>query len=336
MKVGMIEGGMPMSITQRTLKTVLATYLSIYIATQLHLSYPMSAGIIAVLSVLDTRKASFRGAWQRIVSAIIALALASVLFTQWGYSLGVFGFCLLIYVPIVYRLNVQSGIGPSLVLVTHLFMDRIVNATSLLNEISLMLIGTGIGLLFNSYMPSQHKKIQDSQLLVEERMKEALLLIHRALISGARQEATQAVTELRPLLHHAKQLVYRERDNQVFRNTDYFIRYFDMRSSQVKLLKQMIQAMALCDLDLAESKIIAGLFYLAADQLNEHNSAIWLMSNIEEVRADIRQRQLPQTRAEFEKRAILFQMLNDFTRFIQLKVDFYTEYANELEEMVGD
>lgn len=327
---------MQVSITQRTLKIVLATYLSIYIATRLQLSSPMSAGIIAVLSVLDTRKASFRIAWQRIVSSAVALALASLLFTQWGYSLAVFGIYLLLYVPIVYKLGVQSGIGPSSVLVTHLFMEQAISHTSLLNESLLMLIGTGIGLLFNSYMPSQHKKIQDFQLLVEERMKEALLLIHHALISGARQEATQAVIELRSLLHQAKQLVYRERDNQLFRNTDYFIRYFDMRSNQVKLLTQMIQAMKLCHLDLAESKIIASLFYLAADQLSECNSAIWLMSNIEEVRADVRQRQLPQTREEFEKRAILFQLLNDFTRFIQLKVDFYTEYANELEEMVGD
>ena len=38
---------------------------------------------------------------------------------------------------------------------------------------------------------------------------------------------------------------------------------------------------------------------------------------------------LPETRAEFENRAMLFKMLNDFMQFIEIKQVFYKEFASE-------
>lgn len=57
-----------MGSVERTLKMTLATVVAILIAYQLHLDYAISAGIIALLSVLDTRKSSLVVARNRLLS----------------------------------------------------------------------------------------------------------------------------------------------------------------------------------------------------------------------------------------------------------------------------
>ncbi|MFZ1251837.1 MAG: aromatic acid exporter family protein, partial [Streptococcus suis] len=54
-----------MPLLHRTIKLILATVLSIYLADWLGLSYATSAGIIAILSILDTRKSSYKMALNR-------------------------------------------------------------------------------------------------------------------------------------------------------------------------------------------------------------------------------------------------------------------------------
>lgn len=44
---------------------------------------------------------------------------------------------------------------------------------------------------------------------------------------------------------------------------------------------------------------------------------------------DFRNSDLPSTREEFENRAALFILLNDFTRFIQIKKEFFEQQKNE-------
>ncbi|MCD3410506.1 aromatic acid exporter family protein, partial [Streptococcus equi subsp. zooepidemicus] len=62
-----------MSLIERTIKMLLATMAAIFLASQLQLSYAVSAGIIALLGVLDTRKSSLIVA--RNTSAVFFLSL---------------------------------------------------------------------------------------------------------------------------------------------------------------------------------------------------------------------------------------------------------------------
>jgi uncharacterized membrane protein YgaE (UPF0421/DUF939 family) len=49
------------------------------------------------------------------------------------------------------------------------------------------------------------------------------------------------------------------------------------------------------------------------------------MKDLESMLMDFRNSDLPKTRSEFENRAALFVLLNDFSRFIQIKKDFYEQ-----------
>ena len=164
-----------MSLLQRTIKLVLATYLAAWLADFLGLAYSTSAGIIAILSVSDTRRSTAKLAGNRFLSTLLALAIGSLAFHFLGFNLGALAIYIAIYVPLAFRLGWEIGITPSTVLVTHLLLEKSTSWSLLGNELALFLIGTGFALLANLYMPSRQQEIDSYHERVEEQLKKILL-----------------------------------------------------------------------------------------------------------------------------------------------------------------
>ena len=116
------------------------------IAQKLGLQYPVSAGIITILSIQSTKRQSVEMALKRIGACILALIIATILFKTMGYYYVVFGLFLLIFIPITVKFNLQEGIVVSSVLVTHLLVERSVSLFWITNELFLMIVGAGIAL----------------------------------------------------------------------------------------------------------------------------------------------------------------------------------------------
>ncbi|HEL2460631.1 aromatic acid exporter family protein [Streptococcus suis] len=320
-----------MSLSLRTIKLIFATVLAIYLATALGLSYATAAGIIAILSILDTRKSSFKMARNRLFSTLLALTIAVLTFALFGFGIWTLGIYLALYVPLAYRFNWEAGIAPSTVLVTHLLLEQDISLTFLGNELALFLIGAGLALLFNLYMPSQEKKIEAYHDQVEDLLKQILLRFEAFLLNGDGRNEAELITQLDKTLDEALKVVYLDRHNQLFQQTNYQVHYFEMRAAQNKILRTMAGNINKCLLEGRENVILSSLFERAAQQLSRENSAKELLLDIELFHATFRERPLPQTREEFETRATLFQLLHDMEAFIRLKVDFYEVYKDEDE-----
>ncbi|MDG4510789.1 aromatic acid exporter family protein [Streptococcus suis] len=318
-----------MSLSLRTIKLIFATVLAIYLATALGLSYATAAGIIAILSVLDTRKSSFKMARNRLFSTLLALTIAVLTFTLFGFGIWTLGIYLALYVPLAYRFNWEAGIAPSTVLVTHLLLEQDISLIFLGNELTLFLIGAGLALLFNLYMPSQEKKIQAYHDQVEDLLKQILLRFEAFLLNGDGRNEAELITQLDKTLDEALKVVYLDRHNQLFQQTNYQVHYFEMRAAQNKILRTMAGNINKCLLEGRENVILSSLFERTAQQLSRENSAKELLLDIELFHATFRERPLPQTREEFETRATLFQLLHDMEAFIRLKVDFYEVYKDQ-------
>ncbi|HEL1616309.1 TPA: aromatic acid exporter family protein [Streptococcus suis] len=318
-----------MSLSLRTIKLIFATVLAIYLATALGLSYATAAGIIAILSVLDTRKSSFKMARNRLFSTLLALTIAVLTFALFGFGIWTLGIYLALYVPLAYRFNWEAGIAPSTVLVTHLLLEQDISLIFLGNELTLFLIGAGLALLFNLYMPSQEKKIQAYHDQVEDLLKQILLRFEAFLLNGDGRNEAELITQLDQTLAQALKVVYLDRHNQLFQQTNYQVHYFEMRAAQNKILRTMAGNINKCLLEGRENVILSSLFERAAQQLSRENSAKELLLDIELFHATFRERPLPQTREEFETRATLFQLLHDMEAFIRLKVDFYEVYKDQ-------
>ncbi len=69
-------------------------------------------------------------------------------------------------------------------------------------------------------------------------------------------------------------------------------------------------------------KEIARLLEFTSQTLHENNDGLEISRKISAVYQDYRDRPLPKTRAEFEERAQLFQILQIFKTFIDIKIEF--------------
>lgn len=307
----------------KSIKIVAAAFGSLIVAQVLRLSFASAAAIIAILSVLDTRKSSLQIAWQRLIASVLALTVAVIIFTIFGYTTISFGLYLAMYIPLAFKLHVEVGIAPSSVLAGHLWSSQQMDVPLLMNELALMGIGAGIAILLNWYMPSYQTTIAQLRSDVEELLRQILWKMASFLREGNGQNDALLIQQLQEVLEKAHYTVYMESENQVFNQVNHDLHYFEMRTEQTRLLEVMAKNLNDFRCSAQEADILADMFHSTAQQLHQMNSAEQLKIEIETYVTAFRQRPLPKTRSEFEYRATLFQLLRDLERFIDLKVDFY-------------
>lgn len=304
-------------------KIIIAAFLALVVAQALGLSSASAAAIIAILSVLDTRKSSVLIAWQRTLATVLALLVGVCVFGTMGYITTSFGVYLACYIPLAFLCRVEVGIAPSSVLAIHLWASQSTALALLWNELLLMLIGAGIAILLNWYMPSYQSQIVDLRNDVEVLEREILWKMERFLRVGDGQNDAPLIQEAYRTLEEARRVVYLEGDNRVFTRQQADLGYFEMRFEQVQLLEVMAKNLNDFHWQAEEAEILAELFHLTGEQLKETNPASQLKQEIVRYRDTFRQRELPRTREEFEYRAMLFQLLQDLDRFVTVKVNYW-------------
>ncbi len=310
-------------IGYRTVKTAIAATIAIITADFLGLKYAAAAGIIAILSTQSTKRQSVTVALQRIGASFLALAIAPVLFILLGYNPLTFGLFLMIFITLAARLKVAEGIVVNSVLVTHLLVERSTAPGLLLNEISLMIVGTSIALILNLYMPSLEGKIKEDQRSIEILMKEILLHMAKALRDNSvsiREE--QMFKDLGDLLEQGLSRAYRNLNNYFFINSNYYVEYMEMRLQQFHTLKRMRSHFQRFFMTYEQTDMMAEYTEEVAQSFHEKNTAKKLLVNLNSLREMYKAMKLPETREEFENRAMLFQFLNDMEEFLNIKYEF--------------
>lgn len=313
-----------MKISEKTVKIVLATVLSILIAQFLQLENPLAAGIIAILSVLDTKKESLMTASARILSTIVAFIIATIVFYFMGFTVWAFGIYLIIYVPIAYRFHLEDGIAPCSVLVTHFMIAGSTSFFWQVNGLLLMTIGALMAVGFNLWMPSQKQVLDQRIEKIEEEMRIILKLLGEQLVEETEnQQLIKQIRKASTLIKETEGLALTEYNNQLLKKDDYYIKYTQMRDSQLDIMKKMASNVCNIDLRTEQNAILSKVFEDIAEQFHESNTGVELLERLALLYKEFRQSELPKTRHEFESRAILFQLLNDIDEFLQLKKAFF-------------
>ncbi len=317
-------------IGYRTLKTAIGATLAIIIAQYIGLSYAVSAGVITVLSVQSTKRKSIEIAIRRLGSTTLALLVAVVVFLLMGYSAVSFGFFLLLFIPIAAALNLNDGIVPSTVLVTHLLIEESVAFSWILNEYGILIVGAGIALLFNIYMPSVEKDIKEAQMNVERLFKKILKSFSEdIIIQSVSIEEEKMFKELNETLLSGFEKAHRLSSNYLSESFLYYVRYMEMRIKQYEILKQMREDLGRVNIYYEQSRMVASLTELVAHQYNELNTAKELIDDLNGYMEIFRNQELPKTREEFENRSSLYQYVRDLQTLLEIKkefVDSLTEY----------
>ena len=307
-------------IGYRTLKTVLGSVAAMFIAIHFGLLYATAAGIIAILSLQSTKKQSLRFAGKMIGAFLLALLIASLLFKFLGYNPLVFGLFLLIFIPISVRLKVQEGLVVSAVLITQLLVEKTIELSFILNQLSLVFIGVSIALLLNLYMPSFENKIKKEQGQIESAIQKILVDMSNSLrVQVVSIKEEELFTLLRLRVKRGREMAANDLNNSFSSKNTYYTTYMDIRLQQLHCLENMRKHFARLSITYTQTTMIADFTRKTAILMQEPNMAEKLVEDLSQLRQSFTTMELPQNREEFENRVMLYQFLNDLEEFLMLE-----------------
>lgn len=299
----------------------------------LGLAYAPSAGIITILSVQATKRQSIEIAAKRLWATGIALLISSVLFMMLGYNPLVFGLYLLLFIPIAAKGGMVDGIVMASVLVTHLLVEESVAIQLLTNEVLLFIVGAGVALILNLYMPSIEGELFEYRKKIEDNMYELFNSMAKSLKEqNICIEEESYFKQIQEDIRIAEVKAYKHSNNHIFATISPYERYFAMRARQFQVMEYMREHFYRFFMTFEETKIVSDFASRVADSIHGEVTAKTLLEELAELRSKFKDSKLPSTREEFENRAMLYQYLNDIEHFLQIKKEFVEGLsAEELE-----
>lgn len=303
----------------RTIKTAVATPLSMAIAQSLGVSNVATAGILTMLCIQPSRRRSFETASDRFLACLLAIAFSALFFEVFGYSAIVLSILLMVFIPTTILFKIEKGIFTSTVITLNIYLFESFNLSFISNQLYLIVIGIGIGFLVNLYMPSLEKKLDQLRKSVEVRFLIIFRQISEIMKNEERLWLRKEIVELENLLEIAEELSKRDKENRLSGKNHSYSEYFQMRKQQFYLLKRML---VLVD-KLPKKAQISAEVALFLDELGEKvhtdDTAIFYLDKLKILKEKFKQIELPKSYEDFETKSVLFQLLQEIERYLSLK-----------------
>ena len=317
----------------KIIKTGIGATSAIWLAQLIGLKYSVAAGIITILSIQNTRRESVLIALRRLGATVIALSLGSVVLNLLGFNAVSFGVYLILFIPLAVKAKVVEGIVPASVLVTHLLGEGYTSITLLGNELLLMIVGAGIALLVNMYMPNLEEDLIREKQKLEKNMFDIFIKMENALLlDNKKLEIENELEALKSALVEGRTKATQYRNNTFMSGRSLYEKYFDMRYSQYQIMLYMYKHFERFYRVTPGAEKIAKLTYEVALSVKGKIAVETLLLDLEALREAFKHSELPVTREEFENRAMLYQFLTDMEQFLDVKHLFKSSLSEREKE----
>lgn len=307
------------------LRIALGSSLAIYTAECLQLQYSASAGIVALLTLITTKKGTLRLSVSRLITFAIVTALTCITFLQIRSEWIAYGIFIFLVVFLCETMNWRSTISVNAVIGTHFLMTRDFSPAFFLNEFLLVTIGIIFAFLLNHFQNTQSEKEQFTKdiLDVESRMQNIFEEIARYLSQEDQQKSVWLqVSELEKRLQELFTDACEYEGNTFEENASYFSRYFEMRLNQCHILHNLHYEMRKIRTMPVQADIIRDYILYMKRYVKELNEPTLQLNYLENIFSRMKKEPLPVTREEFESRAILYHILMDLEEFLIVKKRF--------------
>ena len=295
-----------------TFKMAISATIAIFIAQGFKLEFAVTAGVIAILSIQNTKREALIIGARRIISATIAVILSYLLYVLLGNNPLVFGVVLLIFIPIAKKLKIEEGIAVGAVLSTHLLVNNNIDLGWIVNEEAITFIGIGVASLFNLYMPSLDDKFNENKETIEKLYRDIISDMAKSLVTKAIPvNEKKRLEKVESLVEDTRSLAYKINNNNLFKKNLYFVDYIEMRSKQLEAIKRMMSHFSRFSITYDQTLIMSKFTENIANNIYADNDCVELICKLNNLRNNYKEMQLPKTRDEFENRAMLFKFLND-------------------------
>ena len=302
-----------------------------------------------LLTIQNTKKETIFVSLRRVAAFVIAICISATMFWIFDYTTVAFGCFIFLFVAVCSLFHLKEGISMNAVLTTHFLIEKRMDFPMIMNETAILFIGMGIGIVVNLIMPRNKERIRKEQIEFENMIRQTLrgmaeTLKHKdaCLIQNSEAYADRMkevetneiipVVDFKQLDEHLEDLIkkaYENAGNTLLTDTRYLIMYFEMRKRQIQVLKNIMVNIERIPVILVQSIPVADFMNKIAISFHEFNNVEGLLDEMEELYEFYRKVSLPETREEFEYRAILFQIFTDLRYFLEIKRSFISEIEQE-------
>ncbi|AWE07869.1 hypothetical protein DCE79_10935 [Lysinibacillus sp. 2017] len=310
------------SIGYRTLKTALGASIAIAIAQYFDLQFFTAAGILTILSIQSTKRKSVHAVYTRIVSSVIGMIYAFVFFEIFGYHAFILGIVLVLFIPTIVSLGVAEGFVSSAVVMMHIFFTANFTMDLFINEVAIMAIGFGMGLIVNMYMPDIQQGLFHHQDEVEELFKKILSEIADYLRNGDTMWDGKELIEATNVLNDAKALAFKDVQNHLSRKDNIFYIYFDMREKQLEIIERVLPKITALPVMTEQAPLIATFLEDLSEHVHGGNTASHFLEKLDKVKEEFAKMPLPKDHETFLAMAAMYQFIEEMDEYLVIKQSF--------------
>lgn len=309
--------------TVKLIKYVTGSVAAVLLAVALQLQFAYAAGIITLLTIQDTKKETVKIAVKRIIIFMIMTALSVLIFPLAGFHVWAFGIVLVPYLFCCMALDMKEAIAPIAVLCTHYISAQSCSAGMIGNELLILVIGAGIGVLCNLFMPDGREQLVRYQRSVDDKMVHILQRMALYIELEDKSDYTgNCFEELDGMLADLKKEALHYMNNHLIGEDDYYYEYMQMRAKQCNILKRIYADIIRLTATQEQGKKLAEFIRKTAVEFTEKNDTQGLLSELEQLHGYYERQELPATRQEFENRSMLYHILEDMKIFLEIKKEF--------------
>ena len=307
----------------KSLKIAIAALLAIFVAGELGLKNSATAGIITVLSIQNTKRETLKRARNRVLAYICALIISKICFTFLGYNLLAFGLYLLIFAMICLILGWNEAISTDSVLVTHFLAEGNMSYEFVINESLILIIGISFGVIVNLHLRKKQEKFDMLAKQVDVQMKMIIHEMSRWLLMEDKSKCDDTCfEELTESIEFARKCAAANYNNSLFSDSTFELDYIEMRAQQSVVLREIYYNIIRIQYLPERSKGVSDLLLQIEQGFHRNNTVVGLLDKAELFLQNVRKQPLPQTREEFEVRALLYYVLLQIKQLLEIKLDF--------------
>ncbi len=309
----------------KSLKIGFGSCLAIAIAHFFGLKYEISAGTIALLTILTTKWETIRLSVYRIIMFFVTVLVGWLVHSFIGGGWPEYGVCLLIIVFICEITGLTSTLSVNSVIGAHFFTEADFSLDFIINEFILLLIGISIAIVlsFFSSNRSHKKQILKNMEYVENTMQGILghiaaYLRDEPLPNSVWADINQLEDKIKEFIQDAAEY----NDNSFSNNPKYYMEYFEMRLLQIDELHSLHYEMRRMRSMPVLAEVVAEFLDFMSGCIGKMEMLDVQLDNLHEILDHLKKESPPATTEEFESRAILYHVLMDIEDFLLIKKRF--------------
>lgn len=309
----------------QAMKIAVGSSFSIYLAGLMNYKFAASAGTVTLLTVVSTKWDTLRLSAWRLLSFGISAVLAGILFQIIEKEWVAFGSYIFLVVIICGVMEWNAAISVNAVIGTHFLAEKDFTYGFIRNEFGLVAIGIVVALVLNLFHGnnSQKKYIIKNIEDTEERLRMILGELAAYLDNRDMQRDVWAdICLLEEKLRDFSGMSYEYQENTFYSHPQYYIDYFEMRAKQCSILHNLHNKMKKIRSIPKQAEIISRYILYMMDFITEENIPEEQIKELDKIFDKMKHEPLPQSRGEFENRALLYHILMDLEEFLALKKRF--------------